>query len=343
MDNVRPPSLLGHWKTKKREQLEEAATRAKPRAYFRASELGAECRRQVMYDALGFTPRSEALEGKLTMEAGEVYHALIQNTWTDTYQLDGVEGVFEDNQLLWNHLLARAEELGATVELKEFPIPDQVDPVTGAPKVIRTLEYKLEAADDFGSLPVTLRVRPDGVLVGLAGQPGYWEPEEWTLLEIKSTTDWGVKEAKKKCEWYPSYIIQSQISMHLLGLQETLLLQIGRDKCLLLGDDYQKAYRNSRWPDATVPEYQWQRLVYRPELAGQLMRRLAIWERQRLHLQGIADKHGLDSEEMAEALRGDGLKFGCEGRGDWVYNRCRHSQVRSGSGGPSQAQCPGGC
>lgn len=337
-ENVRPASILGHWRTEERARRIKAAEYAKPRGYFRASELGSECRRKVMYDTLGFKKRAHTPQDELMFRAGDVYHTLIQNQWTETYQLDAVEAIFADNHLVWNHLKGRAEELGATVELKIYQIPGQIDPLTGEPLEVRTLEYVLPCTDDKGTLPVTVRVRPDGIIVGTAGFEGYWAPEDWVLLEIKSTREANIKRRRVECEMQAGHILQTQISNHLMGLQQALILVIGRDGATLLGDEYQKAYKNSKKPWTEHPEYQWPLIDYDPELATAIQRRLCIWERERLRLQPIADEFGLDSPELLEAMP----TFGCSGPGDWKYNYCPHTR-KAGAMGQAQGMCPGGC
>lgn len=335
----KPASVLGHWRTEERERRIKAAEYAKPRGYFRASELGAECRRKVMLDTLGFRKRGHTPETELMFRAGDVYHALLQNMWQQTYQIDGIEAIYGDDLILWNHLKERASVLGATMELKEYKIPDQVDPITGEPLIVRALEYVLPCTDDEGTLPVTVRVRSDGVIMGDAGADGYWEPDDWFLWEIKSTREANIKRRRQDCAMQPSHILQVQISQHLMGLQQGLITVVGRDGCTLLGDEFQKAYKNKSKPWSEHPEYQWPAIEYDATLAKAIQRRLCIWERERLRLQPIAEKYGLDSPELLEALP----TFGCTGPGDWKYNYCDHNRKVSGAMGQSQACCPGGC
>lgn len=336
-ENVRPPSITGRWRTDERKRLQKRAEYGKPKAAFSASAMGAECRREVMYNMLGYKKRPLDPKDEMIFRAGDVYHTMLQNKWPDTYKMDGVECIFGEDKVLWNHLQGRADELDAKMELKEYPIEGQIDPVTGEPLVIRSLQYTLPCTDDEGTLPVTIRVRPDMILMGLAGHDGYWEPDQWVVGDIKSTREANIKRLRQACKHKDSHILQVQISMHLFGLKAGMILVVGRDGCTLLGDEYQKAYKNSSKPWAEHPEFQWPLLEYSPALGKGLQRRLAMWERDRLRLQPIADEYGLDSEELAAAMP----TYGCGGRGDWKFNYCDHS-CKQTINGTSQAMCPGG-
>ena len=345
----RPDSLLGNYREKTRKRLITDSRRVKFKEHFSFSEMGSECARKVMYGVLSFTKRPYTIENISTFNAGDVYHQMIQGGWQDTYQLDGVEAVFNE-PMLKNHIWQRAEELGATVELIEFKPEGALDMLTGEQKVVRYLQYELECEDNDGKIRVKLRGRPDGFLVGDAGADGWWEPDEWTLLEVKSTSDWAISQAKKSVSWYVSHIVQAQLSMHLFDVPECLILQIGRGKCFMLGDDYQKAYKHSAHGH---PEHQWQRVQYNPEIVASILRRAAIWERKRRELRLLIETHGPDSNEVYEAMPWMNKKdkdtevvtrtqFGCEGKGDWVFNRCPFN-TKSTYDTFSDAQCPGGC
>jgi hypothetical protein len=337
-ENVRPASLLGHWRAQERERLVAAAERAHPRSYFRASEIGSDCRRKIMYSVLGFKRRPDDPKDELMFRAGDVYHALLQNKWPDTYRLEGVEAVFDADNVVWNHLQARAAEIDARLTLLEFPIKDQIDPITGEPLIIRTLEYTIPCEDDEGIIAVKVRIRPDMLITGFAGREERWDPDDWVVIDVKSTREANIKKRRQECAMQIPHVLQVQLSMYLFGIPNGGVLVIGRDNCTLLMDEYQKAYKNKSKPWAEHPEFQWQLLQLDDTIGRKLTRRLAIWERDRLRLQAIADEHGTDSEELLSAMP----TFGCGGRSDWKFNYCSHS-AKSTMMGQSEAQCLGGC
>jgi hypothetical protein len=161
---------------------------------------------------------------------------------------------------------------------------------------------------------IEFHMRPDGVIVG--DENGYWDIADWRLLEIKSTTKWGIMKARKSRVWYPAYVDQAQISMHILGLNECFLLQTERDNVNFIGDDLQVASMGGGWGQVN-----WPRIKYDPRRAKQIL------EKCREILTRI--DQNLGPPDVA-----------CE-RGTFEFNRCvfNDQMVYGTRSGP---QCPGG-
>lgn len=200
---MRPERLYQHFKEEFSKQLVAKAI-PNPRTHFRASELGS-CELQIYLDMIGSRPRPERIEDRMIGYSGNAGHDAVREAWEKVYVLGFVEATDLDKTSLQFKEEYRGKELG-------------------------------------------FHIRPDGVIIGVPEEMDLvksgrqmvattWPSDEHTLLEIKTTTQWGVKKARENPgEWWPSWVLQCQISMHFLKLKQALLLQVDRNFYDMIGD-----------------------------------------------------------------------------------------------------------
>jgi len=294
----KPRSLLQYKLDMEQHRLVLKAKEVKPRNYFRVSELGG-CDRQIVLDMMGSQPRPSTPKDEMKGDVGRLFHEWAVGFFAQDYQLEGVEGRFTDE---------------AWEALPGLPAQRQDDGSIHA-----------------GVGPYEVHFRPDFIVVGLNEGPR-WPVEEWVLVDTKSTTSgYGVSQAMKEAPsygakgmwgWWPVYVNQVQMYLHLLGLKEAAILQIGREHGELLMDRFEPRQKiagpGGRYIE--VPEWQWQRIPYDPKVVEGAV---AQMERVTRHL-----KDGTIPEP------------GCPGTG-WIYNRCLHNAAEV-AGCKSAAQCHGG-
>lgn len=309
---MKPRSFLRYLNEEGQRKLNEEA-KPHPRVHFRGSELGG-CARKIAYDMMGMRPRPLPLTASLIGKGGNAYHDTLQAWMGEHFIMEGVEGEFSADEEVKRVLINRVLNQGRadSIEIHENS------------RGGKDFHVKFTHKDR----PLEIHFRPDGIAVGLqVDAPDLWDPSEWSLIEIKSTTEWGFNSAKTECHlpnhpygWHGPFVLQAQIYMHFLGLEEARLWQVHRDRMEMIMDDTQTARKlRVGWKSVQSQDWDWEPIPYDPEIVESMLDRMA-W------IRGLVEENELPPGE-------------CSGSG-YIFNSCSFNTTKT-AGFNSEPMCGG--